>query len=73
MLYTIIRIEEEDFGCEGRPEGEPAMVRVWLRSKDGEEVVIQKADAWMYEQDLDEGDHVIWNPDRMPELEKVEQ
>ena len=30
QIYKIIRIDEDDFGCEGRPEGQEPMVRVVL-------------------------------------------
>lgn len=32
QIYKIIRIDEEDFGCEGRPEGQEPMVRVVLEA-----------------------------------------
>ena len=36
IIYTITRIDEADFGCEGRPEGYIPMVTVYLE-EDGEE------------------------------------
>ena len=33
QIYKIIRIDEDDFGCEGRPEGQEPMVRVaWMEN-----------------------------------------
>ena len=32
MEYFVKRIDEPDFGCEGRPEGKPAMDKVWMKT-----------------------------------------
>ena len=53
--YTITEIVEDDFGCEGRPEGAEPMVTVSL---DGDHVVwgkVRIADAYLYEHHLDVG------------------
>ena len=34
ILYLVKKITEEDFGCEGRPDGYEPMVRVDLRAVD---------------------------------------
>ena len=34
--YKIVRIDEADYGCEGRPDGEEAMDSVWLEDENGE-------------------------------------
>lgn len=57
--YTIIRIDEPDFGCEGLPEGQQRMDDVVLRDDTGNEITIQIADAELYAQNLNEGD-VYW-------------
>ena len=57
-MYTVLRIEEPDFGCEGRPEGEEPVDRVLLKKHNGEEVFIREKDALLYEMDINEGDDV---------------
>lgn len=58
--YTVLRIEEPDFGCEGRPEGYEPVDRVLLkRGSNGEELFIKEKDALLYEMDINEGDEVF--------------
>lgn len=54
--YTIIRIDEEDYGCEGRPDGQPAMDLLILEDAAGNQRTIRQEDAWLYSQNLREGD-----------------
>ena len=54
-MYTVERIEELDFGCEGRPEGMKDMVRVFLKGENGEEESLKVEDAWLYAHGIDEG------------------
>ena len=58
-IYTITRIDEADFGCEGRPEGYIPMVTVYLEDEYGREEVIEMEDAQMYHRALDEGSRVV--------------
>lgn len=58
-MYRIIRIEEPDFGCEGRMEGQTVMDTVVLRDESGQEIVKQIEDSLLYERDLNEGDAVM--------------
>ncbi|MGN1141655.1 MAG: SDR family oxidoreductase [Oliverpabstia sp.] len=58
-MYRIIRIEEPDFGCEGRMEGQAIMDTVILREESGQEIVKQMEDSLLYERDLNEGDAVM--------------
>ena len=44
-MYRIIRIEEPDFGCEGRMEGQAIMDTVVLREESGQEIVKQMEDS----------------------------
>lgn len=55
MTYVITRIIEPDFGCEGLPENEERMDRVYLKGQDGSEIIRVVADALLYELGLDEG------------------
>ena len=63
-MYTVERIEERDFGCEGRPEGMKDMVRVILQGDNGEEESIKVEDDWLYAHEIDEGDRVELDPER---------
>ena len=45
MVNLIVKeIIEEDFGCEGRPEGHVPMCRVLVRDYDGNEMYISVLD-----------------------------
>lgn len=63
-MYTVERIEELDFGCEGKPEGMKDMVRVILQGDNGEEESIKVEDDWLYAHEIDEGDRVELDPER---------
>lgn len=54
-MYTIIRIDEPDFGCEGLPEGCVRMDEVWIEDEMGERRKVKVADALLYEKNLTEG------------------
>lgn len=56
--FRIVRIDEEDFGCEGRPEGEETMVSVILEDETGEKERVRVEDAYLYKLDINEGDWV---------------
>lgn len=59
MRAKIIRIDEPDFGCEGRLPGMTVMDRVTLQNQaTGETVVTEASDTWLYEMDINEGDLV---------------
>ncbi len=47
QIYKIIRIDEDDFGCEGRQEGQEPMVRVVLEADTGETMIVMMEDALM--------------------------
>lgn len=69
--YRIIRIEEPDFGCEGRPEGEEIKDKVFLEEEQTkEETIIFMEDKLLYERDIDEGSKVMIDQDGR--LQKVE-
>ena len=58
MMYIVERIEELDFGCEGRPEGMKDMVRVILKGDNGEKESMKVEDNWLYAHEIDEGSRV---------------
>ncbi|MDE6312635.1 MAG: hypothetical protein K2M46_03285 [Lachnospiraceae bacterium] len=55
----ILRIDEPDFGCEGREEEVVVLDRVTLKNMDtGQEIITRAEDGWLYQQDINEGDCV---------------
>lgn len=68
MEYLVKRIDEPDFGCEGRPEGKPAMDKVWLEAKNKEIIVIEVEDEKLYALDINEKDRVWYDEN---ELQKI--
>jgi len=61
MKYTIIRILEEDYGCEGIPDGEEPMCSVLVRDTNGCEKMLRIADSWLTENNLDRGSVFDWD------------
>ena len=53
--YKITDIIEDEFGCEGRPEGEEPMVTILLVDDTGKQRSIRMADKLAYEKKLDIG------------------
>ena len=69
--YYVTRIEEPDFGCEGRPEGQEIKDKVFLKEETTDkEITIFMEDKLLYERDIDEGTKVIIDEDGR--LQKVE-
>ena len=65
-MYTVKRIEEDlDFGCEERVEGAPVMAVVTLIDSFGEEMRVKAEDAMLYERDINEGDKVYFDKDKL--------
>ena len=60
QIYKIIRIDEDDFGCEGRQEGQEPMVRVVLEADTGETMIVMMEDALMYTRKLDVNRRCRW-------------
>ena len=58
--FNVLRIDEPDFGCEGRPDGMEVKDNVLLKSNyTGQEMTVQEKDARLYELDINEGDKVF--------------
>lgn len=53
--WTVERIQEADYGCEERPEGEKLKVLVTLTDGTGKRQRILVEDDWLYENGIDEG------------------
>ena len=59
--YKIVRIDEADYGCEGRSDGEEAMDNVWLEDENGERQIVRVSDRMLYDRHLDEGSLVTFD------------
>ena len=65
-MYTVKRIEEDlDFGWEEREEGALVMAVVTLVDSFGEEMRVKVEDAMLYERDINEGDKVYFDKDKL--------
>ena len=58
MTYRVLRIDEQLYGCEALPEGQPVCGEVLLEDETGERRVIAYPDAELARLDIDEGDTV---------------
>lgn len=56
MNWIVKRIQEGDYGCEERPEGEKIKVLVTLENETGEQCQLMVEDDWLYAEGIDEGD-----------------
>ena len=56
MNWRVKRIQEDDYGCEERPENEKAKVLVTLADENGQERILRVEDDWLYQHGIDEGD-----------------
>ena len=56
--YTVLHIYEDDFGCEERPADQEPQVIVVLQDRAGLQTVLKQPDAWLYQQQINEGSAV---------------
>ena len=52
--WIVKRIQEADYGCEERPEGEKTKVIVTLSDTAGRRKELLVEDDWLYEKGIDE-------------------
>ena len=72
MRAKILRIDEPDFGCEGRGEEIVVLDRVTLQNMDtGEELVTKAEDGWLYVEEINEGDCVEVLEETLEILRKI--
>lgn len=57
-IWRVARIDEQLYGCEELPEGEPVRCDVLLESADGTRRVIAYPDAELTRRNIQEGDTV---------------
>ena len=55
MGWTVKRIQEDDYGCEERPEDAKVKVLVTLVDESGRERLLRVEDDWLYANGIDEG------------------
>ena len=55
MSWIVKRIQEDDFGCEERPDDAKVKVLVTLADENGQERLVRVEDEWLYENGIDEG------------------
>lgn len=66
MIYNVMKIEEDlDYGCEEKSEDQPVMAVVTLRSAEGEESICRIPDSYLYDNEITEGDRVIFNEENL--------
>lgn len=53
--YRILRIDEPDFGCEGRDDGEAAYDKITLVNEQGETCLVRMEEQQVWSMGLDEG------------------
>ena len=63
MDWIVKRIQEDDYGCEERPDNRKVTVLVTLTDKKGQERLLRVEDDWLYANGIDEGDR--WPVDFM--------
>ena len=57
--YRILRIDEPDFGCEGRDDGEAAYDEITLVNEQGETCLVRMEEQQVWNMGLDEG-MLVW-------------
>ena len=64
MIWKVIHIDEDDYGCEERMPGEPLTVLITIESEDGRQVRFSVAEQWLCQQSIEEGDEWPEDPDK---------
>lgn len=59
MKYEILKIYEDDYGCEGIPDNEELMCTVALRGENGTEKHIRLSDSFITENSLKIGGYLL--------------
>ena len=53
--WIVKRIQEDDFGCEERPDDVKVKVLVTLVTENGQKRLVRVDDDWLYANGIDEG------------------
>ncbi len=59
LPYTIIKIDELDYGCEGVPDGAELQCNVLVKNEFGEEKWIKLTDKYLTDNNLNEGEIIM--------------
>lgn len=71
---VVVRIEEPDFGCEGIGEDTVVMDKVKIQIEGEKEIrQTQAEDAWLYLQEINEGDKILIKRDSLEIIGKEEE
>lgn len=68
--YRVLRIDEQLYGCEELPEGQPVLCDVLLENAAGERRVLAYPDAELTVQNINEGDIVFLSHHTLTKSEK---
>lgn len=66
MIYTVIRIDEADYGCEEREAGAPTQALLTLVDEKSVQSRQQVEDALLYQREINEGDRIYFDADGNP-------
>lgn len=69
-MYTVTRIDDPDFGCEGLQDGETAMAVIYLSDGCTNQKVIEISDALLYSKNINVGDKVTLQNGKLTKIEK---
>ncbi len=61
--YTIVKIEDEDYGCEGVPDEEEPICNVLVQDENGKQKWIQLTENYLNDNHLNEGDVIELDSD----------
>lgn len=61
--YRVVRIEEQMYGCEELPDGQPVLCDVLLEAEDGSRHTLAYPDKALTRCCIEEGDRVCQLPD----------
>lgn len=70
-IFKVLRIEEPDFGCEGRPDGYEPVAEVTLQTEDGHIFSQSEKDQALYEKQIEEGDFVYQTEEGLVKYQKT--
>ena len=67
-IYAVCGVSQtpkDDFGCEEREENYEPQVIVILKDAAEKEIVVKQSDSWLYRQDIEEGDQVVFVAEKL--------
>jgi hypothetical protein len=67
LRYTVLRIDEQDYGCEELPDGCPVLCDVLLADEAGAQTVRAVPDALLTARGIQEGDTVTFDAPQEPQ------